>query len=299
MPGSVEPTDPAKSAPPLEISEIRRTQGMTTDAKPAGARRAGVLPEKVAGTTMKAVQMYSPYGYRGKIGLIVPSTNTVNEPEFNMMAPRGVSVHGARIILLGAATDESYRKMAGETGHAAAELATAEVDVMAWGCTSGSFIVPRQEIEAKMEAASGGIPAVTAASAVLAALETVGARRVALGTPYGGFVNQAEIRSLTEAGFEVVSVYGLQLGETQEERRGIGRVPPESLYRLVHHIDRPEADAVFLSGANLATVPMLDELEDEIRKPVISSNQATFWRCLRTMGLADRIEGFGSLLTEY
>ena len=272
---------------------------MTTDAKPAGVRRVGVLPERVAGTTMKAVQMYSPYGYRGKIGLIVPSPNTVTEPEFNMMAPRGVSGHAARIMLLGKATEESYRKMTAEIEHAAAELATAEIDVMALACASGSFTVPRQEIEAKMEAASGGIPAVTAASAVLAALHAIGARRIALGTPYGDFVNREVIRLLTEAGFEVVSTYGLQLGETQEEWRGIGRVPPESLYRLVRHIDRAEADAVFLSGTDLATIPMLDELENEIRKPVISSNQATFWRCLRTMGLADRIEGFGSLLTEH
>ena len=269
-----------------------------TTSRVAEERRLGVTPEQVAGKTMKAVQMYSAYGFRGKIGLIVPSTNTVNEPEFNMMAPRGVSIHGARIMLLGKATTESYVKMAAETERAAAELATAEVDVIAWGCTSGSFVVPRQEIEAKMEKASG-IPSVTTSSAVLAALKTIGAKRIALGTPYVDFVNQEEIRYLEEAGFEVVSMYGLQLGETQEERRGIGRVPPESLSRFVRFIDRPEADCVFLSCTNLATVPMIAELEAEIGKPVVSSNQATFWRSIRMIGLNDRPEGFGSLLTEY
>jgi maleate cis-trans isomerase len=261
-------------------------------------RPLGVQPQQVAGKTMKAVQMYSPYGYRGKIGLIVPSTNTINEPEFNLAAPHGVSIHGARIKLLGKATNESYLKMVDETDRAAAELATAEVDVIAWGCTSGSFIVPRQEIEARMEKASG-IQSVTTSSAVICALEALGAKCVALGTPYIDFVNEAEEKYLKDAGFKVASTYGMQLGETQEERRGIGRVPPESLYRFVRFIDRPEADVVFLSCTNLATFEMIEELEAEVGKPVITSNLSTFWRCLRMMGLRDQIDGFGQLLEEH
>jgi maleate cis-trans isomerase len=258
----------------------------------------GVPPEQVAGTTMKAVQMYSPYGYRGKIGLIVPSTNTVNEPEFNMMAPRGVSVHAGRIMLLGKATHESYYKMADDTERAAAELATAEVDVIAWGCTSGSVIVPHTTLEERIVSVSG-IPAVTTMGSVLEALRALGAKRIALGTPYLDFVNQAEIKYLEEAGFPVASMYGLQLGDTQEERRGIGRVPPESLFRLVRHIDRPDVDTIFLSCTNLATVEMIEELEEEVGKPVITSNLATFWHSLRVMGLPDQIPGFGTLLEEY
>ena len=258
----------------------------------------GISPQQVAGKTMKAVQMYSPYGYRAKIGLIVPSTNTVNEPEFNMMAPHGVSIHSARIMLLGKATEESYIKMGEETSRAAAELGTAEVDVIAWGCTSGSVVVPREQLESHIVEASG-IQAVTTIGAVLAALDALGAKRIALGTPYVDFVNQAEVKFLEDAGFAVTSMYGLELGETQEERRGIGRVPPESLFRLVRYIDRPEADIIFLSCTNLATVEMIAELEQEVGKPVITSNQATFWHSLRTAGLRDKIEGFGSLLEEH
>jgi maleate cis-trans isomerase len=244
---------------------------------------------------MEAVQMYSPYGYRGKIGLIVPSTNTVNEPEFNLMAPRGVSIHGARMLLLGKATEESYHQMGADTERAAKELATAEVDVIAWGCTSGSVILPHATLEKRMEEASG-IPAVTTTGSVLAALSAVGAKRIALGTPYVDFVNEAEVKYIEDAGFEVVAWYGLRLGDTQEERRGIGRVPPESLFRLVRYIDRPEADTIFLSCTNMATVEMIADLEEEVGKPVVTSNQATFWRSLRTIGLPDRLEGFGSLL---
>ena len=263
-----------------------------------GDRPLGITPQQVAGKTMKAVQMYSPYGYRAKIGLIVPSTNTVNEPEFYAMAPHGVSVHTARIMLLGKATEESYFKMGNETSRAASELATAEVDVIAWGCTSGGVVMPCEKIESMIIEASG-IAGVATISAVTAALKAVGAKKIALGTPYVNFVNEAEVKFLVDAGYEVVSWYGLELGETQEERRGIGRVPPESLYRLARYIDRKEVDTLFLSCTNLATVRMIAGIEEEIGKPVITSNQATFWRALRMAGVPDKIEGYGRLLEEY
>ena len=271
---------------------------MNDAIKKNGERPLGIPPQQVAGKTMKAVQMYSPYGYRAKIGLIVPSTNTVNEPEFNMMAPRGVSIHSARIMLLGKATEASYYKMGEETSRAASELATAEVDVIAWGCTSGSVVLSRKKIE-RMIVEASGIPAVTTISSVLSALEAFGAKKIALGTPYVNFVNEAEVKFLEEAGLDVVSWYGLELGETQEERRGIGRVPPESLFRLVRYIDRPEVDTIFISCTNLAAVEVIATIEAEIGKPIVTSNLATFWRALRMAGVPDRIEGFGRLLLEH
>ena len=132
---------------------------MNDTVKKEGDRLLGISPQQIAGKTMKAVQMYSPYGYRAKIGLIVPSTNTVNEPEFYKMAPCGVSVHTARIMLLGKTTKESYFKMGEDTSRAATELATAEVDVIAWGCTSGGVVLSHEEIESTIIEASN-IPAV-------------------------------------------------------------------------------------------------------------------------------------------
>ncbi len=271
---------------------------MNDTVKKEGDRLLGISPQQIAGKTMKAVQMYSPYGYRAKIGLIVPSTNTVNEPEFYKMAPCGVSIHTARIMLLGKATEESYFKMGEETFRAAAELATAEVDVIAWGCTSGGVVLSHEKIESTIIEASN-IPAVATISAVIAALGALGTKRIALGTPYVNFVNEAEVKFLENLGFEVVSWYGLELGETQEERRGIGRTPPESLYRLARYIDRPEADVIFISCTNLASVEMIAPIEAELGKPVVTSNQATFWRALRMAGVPDRIEGYGRLLQEY
>lgn len=247
---------------------------------------------------MKAVSMYSPYGWRGKIGLIVPSTNTVNEPEFWRMAPPGVSIHSDRVLLLGNATQESYDAMADALGSAAERLATAEVDVVAYGCTSGSIVCPMPELLDQMGSQTK-TPAVATAGAVVAALNALGARKIAVGTPYVTFVNDAEKVFLEDYGFEVVSIHGLQLGETQVERRGIGRVPPEQVYRLARLVDRPEADAIFISCTNLASIDVIEQIEADLGKPVVISNQACFWACLRLMGLPDVIDGYGRLLREH
>jgi len=243
---------------------------------------------------MKAVSLYRPYGWKAKIGLIVPSTNTINEPEFWRMAPPGVAIHTSRVLLLGETTPESYRRMADGLDRACEELATAEVDVIAYGCTSGSIICPMEELLAGMRERAR-CPAIATAGAVVAALRALDVRRVALGTPYVDFVNQAETRFLEQYGFEVTSMHGLGLGETQEERRGIGRVPPEALYQMCRTIDRPGAQALFLSCTNVPSIDMIPTLEHEFGKPVVTSNIACFWACLRMLGIRTPVMGFGSL----
>lgn len=247
---------------------------------------------------MKAVSMYSPYGWRGKIGLIVPSTNTVNEPEFWRMAPPGVSIHTARVMLKGEATEKSYFEMADALGRAAEELATAEVDVVAYGCTSGSIICPLPELLDRMGSQTR-TPATAAAGAVISALRALGARNVAVATPYVEFVNESERVFLEERGFNVTNLLGLELGETQAERRGIGRVPPEQVYRMAVNANTEEADAIFISCTNLATIGVIEQIEADLGKPVVTSNQACFWACMRLMGLPTPVEGYGRLLREH
>ena len=254
----------------------------------------GAPPE----SAMKAVSLYDPYGWMAKVGLIVPSTNTVNEVEWYRMAPRGISIHTARALLLGKASQNSYDLMAEATRKAAEELATAECDIVAYGCTSGSFMCSRTEIVANLERLAG-CRATTTSDSVIAALRALGVKRIAMGTPYVDFVNQGELKFLAEEGFEVVAWHGMGLGETQAERRGINRVPPQSVFRLARLIDRPEAEAIFLSCTALPTIEMIATLEEELGKPVVTSNQATFWNVLRTLKLNTRIQGFGQLLEKF
>ena len=249
-------------------------------------------------TDAKALALYSPYGWRGQIGLICPSTNTSIEPEFHMLAPEGVAVHVARAFQEGPQEPALYRQIAENVELASRDLGSARVDVIAFGCTSCTYFVPADEIRQTMTRMSGA-PAVLTADAVVEALKSVGARRIALATPRTDFVNRRETEWLEEQGFEVVSVQGLQMGETALERANIGRVPPEVAFRLGTAVDRPDADAVFISCTNLPSLPVIARLEQELGKPVITSNQATFWRALRMMGSKVKIAGFGKLLEEH
>ena len=239
-----------------------------------------------------------PYGWIAKIGLIVPSTNTVNEAEWARMLPPGISVHTSRVLLVGKSSRESFEAMAGLVEKAAHELATAEVDLIAYGCTSGSFLCPSDEIRGAISKAAG-CPALTTSDAVVAALRVLGASRVALGTPYMDFVTREEVDFLGREGFEVPAWHGLRLGKTQAQRRGINRVPADVTLGLARFVDRPEADAIFLSCTALPTIAVIAALEEELGKPVVTSNQATLWHSLRSLGIGQRIAGFGALLERH
>ena len=237
-----------------------------------------------------------PYGWIAKIGLIVPSTNTVNEAEWARMLPPGISVHTARVLLMGKASRESFEAMAGLVEKAARELATAEVDLIAYGCTSGSFLCPSDEIRGTISKIAA-CPAVTTSDAVVAALRALGATRIALATPYLDIVTREEVDFLGREGFEVLAWHGLRLGKTQAKRRSINRVPADVTLRLARFVDRrPEADAIFLSCTALPTIAVVAALEEELGKPVVTSNQATLWHSLRSLGIGARIAGFGALL---
>ncbi|MBR0667580.1 decarboxylase [Roseomonas hellenica] len=246
---------------------------------------------------MKAVAGYAPYGWRAKIGLIIPSTNTINEVEFCRLAPRGVTIHTARATSTGEFSEAYFQRLREAGMHGADDLATAEVDVIAYGCTSGSIVQPLDEIVSGI-GTRAGVPAIATAGAVIAALRALGISRVAVATPYVDFINEAERKFLALHRFEVTSLHGLGLGGTEAERRAIGRVPPEHVYRMARQVDRPEAQAIFISCTNLATLDVIAAIETDLGKPVVTSNQACFWNCLRLAGIPDRIEGYGRLLSE-
>ena len=236
-----------------------------------------------------------PYAGLGRIGLICPSTNTSIEPEFHRMAPQGLAIHVARAFQDGPQAPALYRQIAENVEGAARDLGSAGVDAIAFGCTSCTYFFPGDVLSEAMTRMTGA-PAVLTADAVVEGLRALDARRIALATPRTDFVNRRETEWLAEHGFDVVSVEGLGLGKTASERAGIGRVPLETTCELARRVDRPEADAVFISCTNLPSLDLIEDLEAELGKPVVTSNQATFWRCLRTMGSTMTVRGYGRLL---
>ena len=240
----------------------------------------------------------SPYAGLGRIGLICPSTNTSVEPEFQRMAPPGLAVHVARAFQDGPQAPALYEQIAANVEGASRDLGSAGVDVIAFGCTSCTYFFPGAALAETMTRTTGA-PAVLTADAVVAALRALGARRIALATPRTDFVNRRETEWLTERGLEVVSTEGLQLGKTAAERAAIGRVPLDATHDLARRVDRRGVEAVFISCTNLPSLALIPRLEAELGKPVVTSNQATFWRCLRAMGSPLRLKGHGRLLVEH
>ena len=126
-------------------------------------------------------------------------------------------------------------------------------------------------------------------------MRTVGAKRIAVATPYLDEINRMEDDYLRAAGFDVVNIEGLQL----EKDSDMVRVPPDYIADFALSADRAEADALFVSCGALRTLDVIDDLEKRAGKPVICSNQAMIWDCLRRAGIADTMPGYGGLLSRY
>jgi len=236
------------------------------------------------------------HGWRARIGLLVPSSNTTAEPEFCRMAPEGVSVHAARMRLT-EVTPEALLEMGRRSEEAARELADAEVDVIVYGCTTGSLIGGPDfdlELARRLEAVCR-LPVVTAATAVAEALRELGVRNVAVATPYTDDLNLREKVFLEGKGFRVAGMRGLGIVRNAE----IGRLHPSVAYELARGAFTPEAEGVFISCTNFRAIEVIDPLEKDLGRPVVTSNQASMWAALRRLRVSERIPGYGKLLREH
>lgn len=226
------------------------------------------------------------------MGLIVPSVNAVIEPEFNRVAPPGFTFHATRVMLR-ETTPEGVREMNREVDHAAALLATLRPAVLVYACTSGSFVDGWEALQRQMDrlADQADCPVVATSAAMVAALQHLGVRCIALATPYLDSVNRLEQAFLEGRGFCVRVCRGLGLSG-----QAIREVPPERVYALAVEADDPQAEAVFVSCTDLRALEVVDALERALRKPVLTSNQVTLWALLRAAGWAGTLDGCGRLL---
>ncbi len=223
--------------------------------------------------------------WRTRIGLLIPSSNTTMEIEFWKYVPEGVSIHVSRLPLT-KVNEEELIKMAEEIERSSKLLLDAKVDVIIYGCTSGSLIKGKEydvEIERRINKTTG-IPAIATARAVVEALNEKQVKKIAVATPYIEEINQKEARFLFENGFEVCGIKGLGIEDNIE----IGKQPLEVAYNLGKEVAQahPEAEALFISCTNFRTFGIINALSQDIRRPVITSNQASFWLALKQCGVS-------------
>jgi len=235
------------------------------------------------------------YGSRARIGMLLPSGNQAAEPQFHAMLPPGVSLHTTRLKLVGS-SEADLLAMAEHVEEAAELVADAGADLVVFHCTAVSTFSADLEKSIKARAARASGKRVTATSeALVAALRALGAKRIVMVSPYVKPINEREAAFLRGFGFEVLDLAGLDCPTAA----AMMAVTPErwKSFALEHRDER--ADAYLISCTTVRSADVIEELELELGRPVLTSNTAAAWHCLRTLGITDRIEGFGGLLRQY
>ncbi|MEX2643634.1 MAG: aspartate/glutamate racemase family protein [Acetobacterales bacterium] len=224
--------------------------------------------------------------YLRRIGVLIPPSNVTCELEFPTYAPQGTRFHFNRLSRPGTAiTRESLLAMMRSTERAAEDVACARPEVIVYACTSGSFLdgpTKHRALAERIEAKTG-IPAVTTSTAVVEALQAVGASTAFMVTPYPANINNHEVEFLEANGIRCPAHDSFLYPDSFDIR-----TTDESMVRdlvLKNRDKAKECGAVFISCTNLRTMARLAEMEAELGIPVISSNSATVWAGLSRMGI--------------
>jgi maleate isomerase len=217
-----------------------------------------------------------------RIGLIVPSSNRMVEQEMVKALPQGVTAHVTRLRMTGPHRVALERLLA-RVEEATAMLLDARCEVVAFHCTATSM-EGGSDGEARILSAMAGAPrAFTTAGAIDRALRRLGARRIVLVTPYTAATTAGEAAFLATAGFEMLSATGFDLGGSDR----FCAAPPQFWRDRVIEASRPDADAYLVSCANISTFPVIDDLERQLGRPIVTSNQAVIWDALRHLDWRD------------
>lgn len=243
-----------------------------------------------------------PYGYRAKVGLIVVGPNLNPTPEICRMLPGYVQMRETRIHMAPCVNIEECSKLSQPLGAAAGVIAEGMVSpvlgnrsAIAFACTAGSLVGgpgwDKKEIE-MMQAQSQGVPCTTTATAAEEAMRFMGFKKIVLAGPYIKEIDAKFKIFYEDSGFEVLNVVGLGI----EDLYDIGATKPSQAYRAAMEAVVPECDGIFITCTNFRCSDVIEEIERDSGKPVVTSNQATAWHLMRLLGINDVVEGYGELL---
>ena len=227
-------------------------------------------------------------------GVLIPSTNTTVEIECRLL-PSAYQAHVGRLMTSTPGRTFSPSREE-DIDYQSRLLGTAKVELVILAQTSASlFADDYDEVVTRRMSEGAGVPAITSAQAVGRAVRALGVRRIAIVSPYSEEVNQRASRYFaTKHGLETVAVEGF--GAT--DSYAIGQLGPENAGNAFGRINRPEIEVFVVPGGNFPTLCSIAGWEREFGKPVVTTNQASFWAMLQMLKTGDRVPGFGRLLAD-
>lgn len=243
-------------------------------------------------------------GHRAKIGILVPASNTIVEPEMALMQPPGVTNHVSRMsrVKRPAHDLELYKKFLGKSVDmdAAIDLLTAiEPNLIVHGHSVDSFVggmAGAHAMKKHMEAVAGGTPVMLPSFAILKALETIGKpNKLAILTPWMPPADEACAAFFAESGYKVLAIKGLKHLTPLD----IATATPELLNATVDEINVPGVECIVKVGTNSSMARLVADMERRLNKPVLTVNTVTYWAGLRSLGITDKLKGFGRLAETY
>ena len=225
-------------------------------------------------------------------GVLIPSTNTTVEIEYSRLLPSTLQAHVGRLLTSG--TGPFSPSKDADIDYQARLLGTAKVEVVSLAQTSASLFADDYDADVTQRISAGaGVPAITSAQAIGLAVRALGARRIALVSPYSQPVlERARHYYQTKYGLEVLALEGFAATDSYM----IGKLGPEHAREAFARIDRPGIEALVVPGGNFPTMSFVRDWEGEFSKPVVTTNQAALWAIMGIMQVTDKLPGLGRLL---
>jgi maleate isomerase len=247
--------------------------------------------------------MVDQLGFRGRIGIVVPSTNTSCQPECERLRPRGVTNHIARIsirerpLTTEQAFLEHVEAMRNGMRTAIDQVVTCQPTHLIMGVALEAFwggVAASQQLQQEL-AERAGLGVSMGSTATDAALQRLGARRIAVLTPHQPRGDEQVGNWFREAGYDVRRLIGLKCASPVL----IAHTTPQQVITALRELDGDDIDALVQVGTNLAAIELCAEAEQWLGKPVLAINAVTYWDALRRSGIEDKVQGCGSVLERF
>jgi len=229
-----------------------------------------------------------------RIGLVALSTDFSIERDFNsIFLNLPIDLFVNRLPFYNPLTDKNLVKMTEKLTEVTENiLPNQTLDTVAYGCTSGTIVAGVDEITNKIQSAKPNCKVITPITSAVNALKHLNLKKISVFTPYPQAINEKVINYFKNEGFDIQSFASFNL----ESDLDIGKIDPKYLLEVLTKMDTIDAEALFISCTALPVFEIIQELENKIKKIVLSSNQTLIWDSIRSVGYTSSIEGYGKLL---